>query len=56
MFVLMQLIVSDLTDTLSLEAGLREGLQRGEFHLLYQPQVTSQGHVWGRGLAALAAP
>lgn len=47
MFVLMQLIVSDLTDTSSLEADLRKGLQRGEFHLLYQPQVTSNGHVFG---------
>ncbi|OYT88770.1 MAG: hypothetical protein CFE43_20805 [Burkholderiales bacterium PBB3] len=47
MFVLMQLIVSDLTDTSSLEADLRRALQRGEFHLLYQPQVTSQGHVFG---------
>ena len=47
MFVLMQLIVSDLRYTSSLEADLRKGLQRGEFHLLYQPQVTSQGHVFG---------
>jgi EAL domain-containing protein (putative c-di-GMP-specific phosphodiesterase class I) len=47
MFVLMQLIVSDLTDTTSLESDLRKGLQRGQFHLLYQPQVTSQGHVFG---------
>ncbi len=47
MFVLMQLIVSDLSDTSSLESDLRKGLQRGEFYLLYQPQVTSQGHVFG---------
>ena len=47
MFVLMQLIVSDLADTSSLETDLRKGLQRGEFYLLYQPQVTSQGHVFG---------
>ena len=47
MFVLMQLIVSDLTDTSSLESDLRKALQRGEFHLLYQPQVTSDGHVFG---------
>jgi EAL domain-containing protein (putative c-di-GMP-specific phosphodiesterase class I) len=47
MFVLMQLIVSDLADTSSLEADLRKGLLRGEFFMLYQPQVTSQGHVFG---------
>ncbi len=47
MFVLMQLIVSDLSEPSSLEADLRKGLQRGEFYLLYQPQVTSMGHVFG---------
>ena len=47
MFVLMQLIVSDLSNTSTLEADLRKGLQRGEFHLLYQPQVTSHGQVFG---------
>ena len=47
MFVLMQLIVADLAETSSLEADLRKALQRGEFFLVYQPQVTSQGQVFG---------
>jgi EAL domain-containing protein (putative c-di-GMP-specific phosphodiesterase class I) len=47
MFVLMQLIVSDLAETSSLDADLRKGLQRGEFFLLYQPQVTADGKVFG---------
>ena len=47
MFVLIQLIMSDLADTSSLESDIRRGLQRGEFSLLYQPQVTSNGVVFG---------
>ncbi len=47
MYVLMQVMVSDLIESSSLEADLRKGLQRSEFFLLYQPQVTSDGQVFG---------
>ena len=47
MYVLMQFMMSDLIENSSLEADLRKGLQRGEFFLLYQPQVTSDGQVFG---------
>ena len=47
MYVLMQFMMSDLIAGSSLEADLRKGLQRGEFFLLYQPQVTSDGQAFG---------
>lgn len=47
MYVLMQFMMSDLIENSSLEADLRKGLQRGEFFLLFQPQVTSEGQVFG---------
>ena len=47
LYALMQVMVSDAVETSSLESDLRKALQRGEFFLLYQPQVTSKGHVFG---------
>jgi EAL domain-containing protein (putative c-di-GMP-specific phosphodiesterase class I) len=47
MYILMQVMVSDLIENSSLEAELRRGIERGEFFLLYQAQVTSDGTVTG---------
>lgn len=47
MFVLMQIMLSDVAETSSLESDLRKALARGEFFLHYQPQVLSSGAVTG---------
>jgi EAL domain-containing protein (putative c-di-GMP-specific phosphodiesterase class I) len=47
LYVLMHLIVSDLSHTSALEVDMRKGIKRTEFVLLYQPQVTSRGEVVG---------
>jgi len=46
-FLLIQVIVSDVAEHSSLEIDLRKGLLRDEFFLVYQPQVTSMGLVTG---------
>ena len=47
MYTLVHVMVSDLAETSALGRELREGIERGEFFLHYQPQVTSQGRVVG---------
>jgi EAL domain-containing protein (putative c-di-GMP-specific phosphodiesterase class I) len=47
MYLLIHVMVADFTEHSVLEAALREGLARGEFFLVYQPQVTSLGVVTG---------
>jgi EAL domain-containing protein (putative c-di-GMP-specific phosphodiesterase class I) len=47
LFVLIRIILSEVADQSVMEVDLRKGLDRGEFFLVYQPQVTSQGHVYG---------
>lgn len=47
LYVLIQIMISDLTQVSSMEADLQKGLDRGEFFLLYQPQVTSNSKVVG---------
>lgn len=46
-FLLIRLLITDLAEHSALEMDLRKALVRGEFFLLYQPQVTSTGHVTG---------
>jgi len=46
-YSLMHIMIADLAEHSSLEVDLRKGLVRGEFFLVYQPQVTSQGQVTG---------
>ena len=46
-FVLLQIMMSDIAIVSSLEADIRRGLGQGEFILVYQPQVSSQGAVVG---------
>ena len=47
MYALVHIMVSDLAETSALGRELREGIERGEFFLLYQPQVTLEGRVLG---------
>jgi len=46
-FLLIHVMVSDIAEHSALEVDLRKGLMRGEFFLVYQPQVTTQGQVTG---------
>jgi EAL domain-containing protein (putative c-di-GMP-specific phosphodiesterase class I) len=46
-YSLIHVMVSDLAEHSAMEVDLRRGLLRGEFFLVYQPQVTSQGVVTG---------
>jgi EAL domain-containing protein (putative c-di-GMP-specific phosphodiesterase class I) len=46
-YSLIHVMVSDFAEHSALEVDLRRGLLRGEFFLVYQPQVTSQGVVTG---------
>ena len=46
-YSLMHILIADLAEHSSMEIDLRKGLVRGEFFLVYQPQVTSQGQVTG---------
>ena len=47
MYVLMQIMISDLSYASSMEAELKKGLDRGEFFLVYQAQITSDSKVVG---------
>ncbi len=47
MVVLVRIMVSDMVEGSSLQVDLRKGLEQGEFFLLYQAQVTSDGEVTG---------
>jgi len=47
MYALIHIIVSDFAENYALEMDLRKGIARGEFFLVYQPQVTAQGSVFG---------
>jgi EAL domain-containing protein (putative c-di-GMP-specific phosphodiesterase class I) len=47
LYALIHVIVSDFSEHFALEMDLRRGIARGEFFLLYQPQVTSDGRVFG---------
>ncbi len=46
-YLLIHVLVSDITELSSLEIDLRKGLLRDEFFLVYQPQLTAQGEVTG---------
>ena len=37
----------DLSERIAMEADLRQALQKGEFHLVYQPQVNARGALIG---------
>jgi EAL domain-containing protein (putative c-di-GMP-specific phosphodiesterase class I) len=47
LYALIHIIVSDFAENFALEMDLRKGIARGEFFLVYQPQVTSGGVVFG---------
>jgi EAL domain-containing protein (putative c-di-GMP-specific phosphodiesterase class I) len=47
LFALIHVIVSDFSEHFAMEMDLRRGIARGEFFLVYQPQVTSDGRVFG---------
>lgn len=47
LYALIHIIVSDFAEHFAMEMDLRKGIARGEFFLLYQPQVTSEGRVFG---------
>ena len=47
LYLLFHITVSELTEHSSLELDLRKAIGNNELFLLYQPQVTSQGHVLG---------
>jgi EAL domain-containing protein (putative c-di-GMP-specific phosphodiesterase class I) len=46
-YLLIHVMVSDFAEHSAMEVDLHRGLIRGEFFLVYQPQVTSQGVVTG---------
>jgi len=46
-YSMIHVLVSDIAEHSAMETDLRKALVRGEFLLLYQPQVTSQGRVTG---------
>lgn len=46
-YLLIHLMMADIEEISSLEVELRQGLERGDFYLVYQPQVTSNGQVIG---------
>ena len=46
-YLLIHVMVSDFAEHSALEIALRRGLVRGEFFLVYQPQMTSEGRVIG---------
>lgn len=46
-YSLLHIMVADVSEHSSLEIDLRKALVRGEFFLVYQPQVTSSGQVLG---------
>ncbi len=47
LYVLIQIMMSDLSHISSMEAEIQKGLERGEFFLVYQPQITSDSRVVG---------
>jgi EAL domain-containing protein (putative c-di-GMP-specific phosphodiesterase class I) len=47
LYALIHIIVSDFAENFAMEMDLRKGIARGEFFLVYQPQVTSGGVVFG---------
>jgi EAL domain-containing protein (putative c-di-GMP-specific phosphodiesterase class I) len=47
MYVFIQIMLSDMSRMSSLESEIRQGITRGEFFLVYQPQVTSKSEVVG---------
>jgi EAL domain-containing protein (putative c-di-GMP-specific phosphodiesterase class I) len=47
LYALIHVIVSDFSEHFAMEMDLRRGIARGEFFLVYQPQVTSEGRVFG---------
>lgn len=46
-YLLIHVMVSDFAEHSAMEVDMRRGLLRGEFFLVYQPQVTSHGTVTG---------
>lgn len=46
-YLIVHVMVSELTEHSLMELDLRKGIARGEFFLLFQPQVDSQGQVFG---------
>jgi EAL domain-containing protein (putative c-di-GMP-specific phosphodiesterase class I) len=47
LYFLIHVMVSDIAENFAMEMDLRRGIARGEFFLVYQPQVTSEGRVFG---------
>jgi EAL domain-containing protein (putative c-di-GMP-specific phosphodiesterase class I) len=47
LYYMIFIMVADVSEHSSMEVDLRHGITRGEFFLVYQPQVTSQGQVLG---------
>jgi EAL domain-containing protein (putative c-di-GMP-specific phosphodiesterase class I) len=47
LYALIHIIVSDFSEHYAMQMDLRKGIARGEFFLVYQPQVTSEGRVVG---------
>lgn len=47
LYMLIHVMVSEIGENFAMEMDLRKGIARGEFFLVYQPQVTSQGRVIG---------
>ena len=47
LYFLVHVMVSDIAENFAMEMDLRKGIARGEFFLVYQPQVTSEGRVIG---------
>ena len=47
LYLIVQVMVSELTEHSMMELDLRKGIAKGEFFLLFQPQVNSRGQVFG---------
>lgn len=47
LYMMIHVMVSEIGENFAMEMDLRKGMVRGEFFLVYQPQVTSQGQVIG---------
>ena len=47
LYLIAQVMVSELTEHSLMELDLRKGIAKGEFFLLFQPQVNSRGQVFG---------